>query len=179
MAKPEKPAGTAPMTAADRARNYRERKAAEARAAQQAAIAVGSDARDERDANVTEPTHFTIVNSVQKAVAAMKWIQPSDGALVDMALLYAVQIDQTLARDPEATGKAASLGQLLIRILHELGGTPTVRLQHELRSLRAQLGAPTPGDEDGSKDQQRATGTDEARSKDNVTSISRPPKRRR
>jgi hypothetical protein len=187
----KKPADPPPQTSAERQRNYRKRKAEEAAAHQAQALFDAEPARNARngdsddvalrdgDAAATSTAKaFALVRSVEDAIAHMKWIQPTDGALVDMAKLYAVQIDMVLQLDPTATGKAASLGQLLTRILHELGGTPTVRLQRELRSLRAQLATPT-GGEDANQNDERATGTEDARpSNGNVTPI-RPPKRKR
>lgn len=161
--------------AAKRSREYRDRKRREKEVAEEVAAAE----RDARDA-AAESKPFKLVDSVEAAIAAMKWIRDSDGALVDMAKFYAVQIDKVISDDPTATGKAASLGQLLTRILHELGGTPTVRLQHELRSLRLAAGLES---EDGDHEQHEAD-----RRQDDaaqvaggaiVSSIQRPPKRTR
>lgn len=151
--------------AAKRSRDYRERKRNQAAAAA-APTAPPRDA-SRKGKGAADPA--TMAASVEQALGAMKWLQPSDGALMDMARLYASQIDKILREDPSATGKAASLGQLLTRILHELGGTPTVRMQHELRSLRLKVGADD--DDEGSTTEPTKVGS-------NVTSIKRPPKRR-
>ena len=169
----------APLSAAERARNYRERKKSEALEAEAAAAA----ARDARDADTpsqnppaSPPRRISMRESIDEAIAAMKWLKPSDKAAEDAARLYAGLIDETLERDPTATGKAASLGQLLARWLHELCGTPTVRLQHELRSLRIAAGLTEPGGENGDKP---VEGTPQRAGEATVTPISRPPKRAR
>lgn len=180
-----------PLTPAERAKRYRDKKKREAAAAALVAESVDQVVRDaERDdapADAPPPgpgTAGVMLTSVVKAIDAMKWIQPSDGALVAMAKLYALQIDELLADGPNATGKAASLGNLLKQILHELGGTPTVRLQHELRSMRLGAGAqPDGGDSDGSNsnsnsNDQRPPASGKQKAGATVTSIKRPPKRR-
>jgi hypothetical protein len=106
--------------------------------------------------------------SVTEALAAMKWIEPSDRAVVDLALTYARQIDTFLrSDDAQVNSKGIYLGPHLLRALTELGGTPIVRLRHELRSLKPD-GKPSDaaGDDDAGA-QPRAT----------VTPIKRPAKR--
>lgn len=175
-----KPPQPQPTAAALRARKYR---AAKKRKALEAAAAATDERDAERDGQAGKPTQVrpSIAASTENALAAMKWIKDSDGALVDMARLYSLQIDEILYRDPEATGKAASLGQLLTRILHELGGTPTVRLQHELRSMRmdAAADAMSGGDDAGSDEEDPRENASSRRGGATVTPIKRPPKRKR
>ena len=70
----------------------------------------------------------SLVQSVQAAVAAMKWLAPSDQAAVDLALTYAARIDEALefAEGQEVT-KALYLGPHLLNTLRALGGTPGER----------------------------------------------------
>lgn len=169
-----KPPAKKSLSAAERSRKYRERKAAEAAAAAELE-------RIERDEQAASQPSRVMLRATEAAINAMKWIQPSDGALVAQAKLVALQIDMVIEIDPMATGKAASLGQLLTRVLHELGGTPTVRLQHELRSLRAQMGAQQPDGDHGNENQERANGTTgpSKQAGATVTNIRRPAKRKR
>lgn len=125
-----------------------------------------------------------MINSVNLAVDAMKWLQPSDYALVDLARQTAMAMDRVLADDPNSP-KAATWGNLLKQTLHELGGTPTVRLQHELRSMRLVpplTEDPNSGDEDDDTipvdPAGRKSKAAKRRSDATVTSIKRPPKRR-
>ncbi len=115
----------------------------------------------------------------------MKWLEDSDKGAITAARIYDGMIDDLVAEDPTATGKAATLGQMLMRILHELGGTPTVRLQHELRALRLLPNAAAAQDADEDDDTlpvdkagRKATAAKQ-RGEATVTPISRPPKRRR
>jgi len=169
--------------AATRARRYRERKRANANAADTlpglTRDAVASSTIPPADA--PKPPAFTMLNSVNAAIDAMKWLQPSDFAAVDLARMTALQYDNLLAGDPSATGRAASLGQLLTRVLHELGGTPTVRLAHELRSMRLQppTADPKPGDPNADDLDEEASEPSRRKSGATVTSIKRPPKRKR
>ncbi len=151
-----------PLTSAERARNYRQRKALEAKAAAEAQAAERDNSRDagtERDAAAidtpSKPRAIVLRDSVADAIAHMKWLKPTDSALSDMALMYAGMIDDLVAEDPTATGKAASLGQLLARLMTQLGGAPTVRLQHELRSLRLLAGVAGEGGTDGTSDDEQ------------------------
>jgi hypothetical protein len=141
--------------ARERARKYRERKAAERDAAAQAE-------RDARDAAAPR----IMRESVRAALEAMKWLQPSDVAAVLQAKMLAEQIDElTFAGE---TTKALSAHRALTTVLDRLGGTPTVRMQHELRSLRQ--AAKMEGAPDGSEGNDAAS---------NVTQFKRPQKRRR
>lgn len=110
-------------------------------------------------------------SSVTQALAAMKWIEASDKAAVDLTLLYARQIDTfTRSKDPQVKTKGIYLGPHLLRALVALGGTPTARLQHELRS-RKLAGPEAEGDHEDAAETKRPAG--------NVTSIKRPPRRYR
>lgn len=166
--------------ARDKARRYRERKRL-AKLGQ--TVLPPTEPGAEGDA-AASPLEFTMINSVNLAVDAMKWLQPSDFALVDLARQTAMAMDRVLAEDPNSP-KAATWGNLLKQTLHELGGTPTVRLQHELRSMR--LVPPLPedpnsGDEDADtlpvNTGGRQSKAAKRRSDATVTSIKRPPKRR-
>lgn len=180
------PAKKKPLTSAERARNYRERKAKEAKAAAEM-VAPERDAPPESESvtPVTPPTPAIVVpatlrQSVEDAIRHMKWLKPTDFGIRDMALMYASMIDDLRANEPEATGKAASLGQLLARLMAQLGGAPTVRLQHELRSLRL-LGASTAeSGDDGSTNTEGDEGAQPEGDADVAPVIPiRPPKRKR
>jgi hypothetical protein len=69
-----------------------------------------------------------LVDSVQAAVKAMPWLEPSDKAAVDLALVYAARIDDALenAEGQEVT-KALYLGPHLLNTLRALGGAPAER----------------------------------------------------
>lgn len=164
-----------PLTNAERARDYRARKKLE----RETAAAVAAAERDARDA-AAESKPFRYVASVEAALAAMKWIRDSDGAAVDLVKFAAVQLDRLVEAEPDATGKFASLSQLILRGLRELGGTPTVRLQHELRSMRAAAGLPVEdGEHDNDEDDARSDAQAEAAGGAIISSIQRPPKRAR
>lgn len=141
-------------SAAERAREYRARKASE-RAAEEAA------ARDARDAEAPR----VMRDAVEASLAAMKWIAPSDAASVAQARSLAEDVD--LLRHAGDTNRALSAQRALSRVLNDLGGTPTVRMQHELRSLKA--AKRTEGADDG----------DSVPTPDNVTKLERPAKRAR
>lgn len=168
-----------PLTSAERARKYRERKAEER---EQERIAIAAAEQLERDARDASPGPkskpiLTQLEATDAALGAMKWLKDSDGALVNQARRVSKQIDDLLEADPTATGKATSLGQLLTRCLHELGGTPTVRLQHELRSLRVAAGLDNEGGPDGPSNEGPAKAPPGGGA--TVTSIKRPAKRKR
>lgn len=163
-----------PLTNAERAREYRARKRLE----REAAAAVAAAERDARDAAAANKP-FRYVESVEAALAAMKWIRDSDGAAVDLVKLAAVKLDRLVADEPDATSKFASLSQLIFRGLRELGGTPTMRLQHELRSMRAAAGLPAEDGEHDHEDDARRDAQAEAAGGAIISSIQRPPKRTR
>jgi hypothetical protein len=100
-------------------------------------------------------------DAVESSLAAMsKWITASDGASVQQARALAHTIDRLEWKGDDV--RALSAHRALSRVLHDLGGTPTVRMQHELRSLKAERkvegdGKPLPG---------------------NVSKLERPAKRR-
>lgn len=77
--------------------------------------------------------------ALEQAMKAMKWLQPSDEALVALARLQAREIDAYSSMGTvSGRAKALRVHGLLQRTLVELGGTPRMRMQHELRSARVQ-----------------------------------------
>lgn len=159
------------MTADERRARDRERKRvmrARVRAEREAAAAQ-IKARAEPAATVELPK---MLDEVKTSLAAMKWLQPSDGASVAQAKALAAEIDQMT--DAGETSKALSAHRALSRVLNDLGGTPTVRLQHELRSLK--LGRRT-GEGEGSE----GVSGDEAEQEGSaiVSKFERPKKRAR
>ncbi len=164
--------------AAERSARYRANK--KLRDAASAAQAAGAKRDEERDAPPPPPSLLlTQVDATELALSAMsKWLQDSDKAAVNQARFYSKLIDGIdVENDERATAKLTSLGQLLTRILHELGGTPTVRMQHELRSMRLNPNA-NGGDDgdsvDGAESEPAKPGAGAV-----VTSIKRPAKRGR
>jgi hypothetical protein len=111
------------MTNAEKQRAYRARKAAEREAAK-AASGNGGDT----------PPPTTMRDAVDEALAHMKWLVPSDLASRAQARELARDID--LLTHAGDTAKALSAHRALSRVLNDLGGTPLVRLQRELRSLK-------------------------------------------
>lgn len=164
-----------PLTSAERARNYRERKRRE----KEEAIAAAAAARDaNEDSSDTSPKP-TMRDVVDEALKAMKWLKPSDKAATAVATMLAEQLDHQLELDATATNRIASLSHALMRALHEIGGTPTVRLQHELRSLRAAAGIDP---ESGTNDSKQGDAAPKAGGKEGgatVSAFARPPKRNR
>jgi hypothetical protein len=70
----------------------------------------------------------TLVESVTSAVAAMKWLEPSDQATVDLALSYAKHLDGVMeSGSPADVSKALYLGPHLLNTLRALGGAPAER----------------------------------------------------
>lgn len=149
------------MTAEERRAKDAERKriaraaAAAERDAERAKARTGSDAA----------AGTAMREAVESALKAMKWIQPSDAASVAQVRRLAKAIDE-LEHEGDRI-RLLSAHQALTRVLHELGGTPTVRMQHELRSLRAQKNEVP----NGSNDEAAAAG--------NVSRFERPAKRKR
>lgn len=140
--------------ARERARKYRARKR-EAEAAGRPLprdVAAGTVMRD----------------AVASALGAMKWLATSDDASVVQARMLAQQVDELTAAG--ATTKLLAAHAALQRTLGALAGTPTVRLQHELRALRV---AGRTEDDDADEQQH-----DEQQPSGNVTPIARPVPRR-
>ncbi|WP_425836979.1 terminase small subunit [Microbacterium sp. PA5] len=142
--------------AAERARKYRARKRAEA-------DVVAAAKRDACDAEI--PT--TIRDAVADALEHMKWLVPSDAASVAQAKSIAEDLDRY--RHERDDAKALSAHAKLSRVLNDLGGTPLVRLQRELRSLK---NAPKPEGDD-----ERNPSEGAASKPGNVTQFERPSKR--
>lgn len=98
--------------------------------------------------------------SIEASVAAMSWLEPSDGAAVALALTYARRIDKAVEDfeegliDTVALNKVLYLGPHILNTLRALGGTPAER--------KALLdGEGTPGgklDELKARRQKKATG---------------------
>lgn len=107
-----------------KAKAYRDRKRAERLAAE--AAAGNADDRGE------VPT--TMRDAVREALAHMKWLAPSDIASEVQAMELAKRVDVLTHADDET--RALSAHRALSRVLTDLGGTPIVRMQRELRSLK-------------------------------------------
>lgn len=105
-------------------------------------------------------------NAVEKALAAMKWLVDSDAASVAQARALAKDVDE-LGADGDRS-RALSAQRALTRVLNDLGGTPTVRMHHELRSLRLAAKTEVP---DGEGEAGKQAG--------NVSAFKRPEKRKR
>lgn len=138
---------------AERKRRARAKAAAERDAGRRSARTVQASAA---------PT--TMRDAVDEALASMKWLVASDVASRVQAKELAREIDELTHEGDRA--KALSAHRALSRVLTDLGGTPIVRLQRELRSLKH---APKPEVEVGSVDSAAAG---------NVSKFERPAKRR-
>lgn len=143
---------------AEKQRAYRARKAAE-RAAAKGDAGNGGDV----------PAPRTMRDEVDAALAAMKWLVESDRASKAQAKMLAEDVD--VLRHAGETTKALSAQRALSRVLADLGGTPTVRMQHELRSLKAKTKSEG---SDGSEGEGEGSAAG-----DNVSKFERPPKRAR
>lgn len=73
-------------------------------------------------------------DAVEEALRHMKWLAASDAASVMQARALAVQVD--FMTEAGETTKMLSAHRALSKVLTDLGGTPIVRMQRELRSLR-------------------------------------------
>lgn len=144
-------------TAAERARDYRDRKRQEQDAANAAA-------RDSRDATAGTDVR----DAVEATISAARWLTGSDAASIAQARTLAKRID-LLEHEGETT-RALSAHRALSQVLNDLGATATKRMQYELRSSKAAR----PEEDDG----ERKPGEGAASRAGNVTPISRPPKRR-
>lgn len=140
-------------------RAYRARKAAEREAEREKSKGHGSHG----------PAPTKMREAVTDAIAAMKWLVPSDIASKMQALDLARIIDEATHEGDDA--RALSAHRALSRVLNDLGGTPSVRLARELRSLK---NAPSPegGDDERDKSEGGATPA-------NVTKLERPKPRSR
>lgn len=73
----------------------------------------------------TEPS---LVESVTQATAAMHWLEPSDQAMVDLAIRYAKRIEEAAAEGGDQSFKMVGwLGPHLANTLKALGGAPADR----------------------------------------------------
>ncbi|SJN10549.1 hypothetical protein FM113_09405 [Leucobacter sp. 7(1)] len=77
--------------------------------------------------------------SVEGSIAGMRWIAASDAAAVAQVRALADMADQATATGD--TSLALRAHSLLSRLLAEVGGTPKVRMQLELRARRVEQGA--------------------------------------
>ena len=109
----------------------------------------------------------TMRDAVADALQHMKWLVPSDVASRTQAEDLARIIDEATHEGNEV--RALSAHRALSRVLNDLGGTPSVRLARELRSLK-HAANPEGGDE-------RIEG--EGGAPDNVTRFQRPAPRSR
>lgn len=153
------------MTAEERRERDAERKRQERAAA--------ARAREEERARLASdhPQPKTMEKDVEAALKAMqKWLAPSDAAAIGQARMIARMIDK-LTHEGDVV-KALNAHGRLTRVLTELGGTPTVRMAHELRSLKMSgAGAESERDK-GEGEAGGATGAG-----GNVSRFSRPAKR--
>ncbi len=82
----------------------------------------------------------TVLVAVTAAVAAMTWLQPSDQAMVALALEYARTID-----DAEDVKTVGWVGPHLANVLRALGGAPAERkalgIEEPVRGKLAELRA--------------------------------------
>ncbi len=89
---------------------------------------------------VLEQPPATVLGAVTAAVTAMTWLQPSDQALVALALAYARTIDT--AEDKKTVGW---VGPHLANTLRALGGAPAERkalgIEEPVRGKLAELRA--------------------------------------
>ena len=103
-----------------------------------------------------------MLKSLTTALQAMKWLADSDAALVALAKMQAAGLDALGdLKSPAAFGLQLRYHAALHRSLQELGGTPRVRTQQELRSARLTRGAESA----------------QVDASPNVTRLARPPKR--
>lgn len=113
-----------------------------------------------------------IRDALEESLRVMKWIGPSDVTAVAMARSLADVADLHL-REKDMRAHTAALRDLR-GILNDLGGTPLVRLQHELRALRLEVQAST-------VKRPRAGGVTDGQAPalpEGVADFKRPPKRR-
>lgn len=69
-----------------------------------------------------------LVTSVKRSVKAMHWLTDTDKAAVDLAVRYAVVIEDVADAGDDATARVLSqLGPQLLAALKSLGGTPADR----------------------------------------------------
>lgn len=149
----------------------RRKKDAERKRLARAAAAKARQAELDAEASA-RPPGTDMQDEVSKALAAMeKWLAASDGAAIMQARMIARLIDK-LTHEGDIV-KALNAHGRLTRVLAELGGTPTVRMARELRSLRAT--AKQGADDERKSGEGAAASAGEAR---NVSRFERPPKRR-
>lgn len=80
-----------------------------------------------RKAAAPAPQPMTLVESVDAAIAAMEWLEPSDIALAAMARSYAAQIEDPNVDAEERAKRAGWMGPHLVNALKALGGAPAER----------------------------------------------------
>lgn len=71
---------------------------------------------------------LTLEGAVRASVAGMPWIEDTDQAAVQLALVYAQRIDAVIeSGEGQEVTKALYLGPHLLHTLRALGGTPAER----------------------------------------------------
>jgi hypothetical protein len=105
--------------------------------------------------------------AVDSAIAAARWLTLSDEASKEQARQLADDVDASNAAGERAAARSAH--RALSRVLNDLGATPSVRLQRELRSRRIL-------DEKGGGDDGHAAATGTT---GNVSQFERPARRPR
>lgn len=121
-----------------KARNRRY--AAESRARKKAAEAAALAASQQSGRELGE-----LERALESSLSAMKWLAPSDEALVAIARSLARQADALSTVHTEAaSGRMIRMQLALAKVLDQLCGTPAQRIRFELRSARAGVvfGAP-------------------------------------
>lgn len=146
----------------------RRAKDAERKRKARAAAAVKRDAekaeyRRRPDASIPRTMRDAVETTI---AAASKWLVDSDAALVAQARMLARNVDTYLFTCEDS--KMLSAQRALTRVLNDLGGTPTVRMQHELRSLKLAAKTEVPDGGEGEAGTQAG----------NVSEFKRPPKRK-
>ena len=150
------------------------RRAKDAERKRVARAAAARERQERLDAEASaRPPGTEMQDELAKALDAMeKWLAASDGAAIAQARMIAKLIDR-LTHEGDVV-KALNAHGRLTRVLTELGGTPTVRMARELRSLKAVA-------KQGAKDE-RDTGEGKAGGAavegGNVSRFQRPAKRK-
>jgi hypothetical protein len=147
------------MTTEERKARDAERKRLSRAAARAAAASTKPRTADDADAKPSTAMH----EAVEKSLSAMKWLVDSDAAATAQARMLAASVDRLQSAGEET--KALSAHRALLAVLNDLGGTPTVRLQRELRSQKLKPEVPS--------------GSSNPTPEGNVSKFERPPKRKK
>lgn len=89
--------------------------------------------REARTVDASKAAH-TMRDAVQDSLDHMRWLKPSDNASVAQAKELARLIDEL--EFAGETVRMLSAHRALSKVLYDLGGTPVVRMQRELRNAR-------------------------------------------